>query len=83
MLTCKQTSQLVSQSLDRQLTWFELLQLKFHLLICGACQRFNRQLHLIRLVLNRKAKQIEEDSTINLPLEAKARIERELEKVSK
>lgn len=83
MLTCKQASKLVSQSLDRRLTWVEVLQLKLHLLICRACQQFNRQLHLLRLAFSHKVKHIEDDHTIHLPLEAKARIKLELKKASK
>lgn len=79
MLTCKQASQLISQSLDHPLSWSERMQLKLHLFICGACNRFNQQLHLLRAALQRIRNQIENDSTIQLPLDAKARIEREIE----
>lgn len=78
MLTCKQASQLVSNALDRPLTWSERLQLKLHLLICNACRRFNQQLQLLRTVLQRTRNQIENDSSIQLPSEARTRIEREI-----
>lgn len=79
MLTCKQASKLISQSLDHPLSWSERMQLKLHLLICGACNRFNQQLYLLRAALQRIRNQIENDRTIQLPLSAKARIEREIE----
>jgi hypothetical protein len=43
MLTCKQASALVSQSLDRRLPWRQRAALRLHLLLCDACRRFKRQ----------------------------------------
>lgn len=79
MLTCKQASQLISQSLDQPLSWSQRLQLKMHLLLCGACNRFRQQLFLLRAALQKMRNQIESDDTIQLPLEARTRIEREIE----
>jgi len=74
MLTCKQASKLVSQSLDRPLTWSEKLQLKLHLLICDPCTQFKRQLNMLRTALRRIRNDIEHDSSIKLPLDVKNRI---------
>ncbi len=74
MLKCKQASQLISQSLDRPLSWFDRVQLRFHLFICDACNSFNRQLNQLRAAVQRITQHTENDSTIQLPLEAKARI---------
>lgn len=74
MLTCKQASKLVSQSLDRPLTWSEKLQLKLHLLICNPCTQFKRQLNMLRTALRRIRNDIEHDSSIKLPLDVKNRI---------
>lgn len=79
MLTCKQASKLISQSLDHPLSWSERMQLKLHLFICGACNRFNQQLHLLRSLLQRMRNQTENDHTIQLSLDAKTRIERVIE----
>jgi hypothetical protein len=79
MLNCKQTSQLVSQSLDRRLTWKERLAVRLHLLICKYCARFNRQLLAMRAGLQRHSQAIEDDSNIQLPADAKARIAKVLE----
>jgi hypothetical protein len=48
MLNCKQTSVLVSQSLDRPLTWRERWAVRLHLLICVYCRRFTQQLKWIQ-----------------------------------
>lgn len=51
MLSCKESTQLISESLDRPLNWREQLALKFHLMICVGCRRFGRQQKLIRRAL--------------------------------
>lgn len=74
MLTCKQASQLISQSLDRPLSLADRIKLRFHLFICDACTRFNQQLKQLRTAMQKLRGNIENDSTIQLPLEAKTRI---------
>ena len=44
MLSCKETSLLVSQALDRKLTWSERVGVRLHLWICAQCRRYERQL---------------------------------------
>jgi Putative zinc-finger len=41
--SCKEVTELVSQSLDRRLSLREWMQLRMHLLMCDACSRFKRQ----------------------------------------
>jgi len=74
MLTCKQASQIISQSLDKPLSWSDRLKLKFHLIICAACNRFNQQLHWLNTAVKRLIQATENDDTIQLSLEAKARM---------
>jgi hypothetical protein len=74
MLNCKEATQLISQSLDQPLTWSNRLKLKFHLLLCDACTRFNQQLHQLRHLLTNMIRQTENDSSIHLSEEAKSRI---------
>jgi predicted anti-sigma-YlaC factor YlaD len=74
MLTCKQASQLISQSLDRPLSLSGRVKLKFHLFICDACTRFNKQMGQLRTAVHRMRQDTENDSTIELPADAKARI---------
>jgi hypothetical protein len=47
MLTCKDASQLMSQSFDRRLGLMERAGLRFHLLICKSCQVAYRQLDFL------------------------------------
>ncbi|MCZ6618876.1 MAG: zf-HC2 domain-containing protein [Gammaproteobacteria bacterium] len=48
MLTCKEISQLASESLDRTLTLRERFTLKIHLFRCDMCSRYVRQLKFLR-----------------------------------
>jgi predicted anti-sigma-YlaC factor YlaD len=48
MLTCKEITQLVSDGLDRNLTFLERSLVRFHLLYCVACRRYRRQIRFLR-----------------------------------
>ncbi|HEY0268306.1 MAG TPA: zf-HC2 domain-containing protein [Methyloradius sp.] len=74
MLSCKEASRLISQSLDRQLTVRERLSLRFHLLLCDMCTAFRRQLGVIRLAVRRYKTQIENNENIRLSEDARLRI---------
>lgn len=74
MLSCKQASKLISQSLDRPLTWSEKIQLRLHLFMCNPCTQFKRQLNMLRTAMQWIRNGIEHDSTIKLPLDVKDRI---------
>jgi predicted anti-sigma-YlaC factor YlaD len=74
MLTCKQASQVISKSLDSPLSRSDRIELKFHLFMCNACKRFNHQLRLLSSTVQRIRLNTENDSSIQLPLDAKARI---------
>ena len=62
MLTCQETSHLVSENQDRPLRWFEAMGLRLHLLMCSSCRRFENQIALMRRVL-RQSGLASEDST--------------------
>lgn len=74
MLSCKQASQLLSQSLDRKLMRRELIGLRLHLMLCSMCRRFGRQIIGMRKMVRRLRQQIEHDETVKLSTEAKQRI---------
>lgn len=50
MLNCKQSSELLSQALDRPITVREKLAIRLHLLICDGCRNFDKQLTFMRKV---------------------------------
>ena len=78
MLNCKQTSQLISQSLDRPLTLRERFELKLHLIICKYCRQFSQHLQTLRVAINTMVSSIENNDNIKMPIDAKARISEKL-----
>lgn len=74
MLNCKQASQIVSQSLDRNLTLRERFALRLHLLICVYCKRFSQQMQTIRVAIKQMTSSTENDHKIEMPSAAKKRI---------
>ena len=48
-LNCEQASRLLSEDQDVELYWWERLGLRVHLLYCGYCKRYQKQLGLLRL----------------------------------
>jgi Putative zinc-finger len=74
MLSCKQASQLISQSLDRQLSRRERFALRMHLWICKYCRRFSQQIKIIRVAITQHVNDIEHDSQIRLSDVAKRNI---------
>lgn len=45
--SCKETAGLVSQSLDGKLPWLDRLGMRYHLLICNVCRRYEKQIRWI------------------------------------
>jgi hypothetical protein len=74
MLNCKQVSQIISQSLDRNLTLRERFALRVHLLICAYCKRFSQQMQTMRVAIKQMTFSIENDDKIEMPSAAKRRI---------
>lgn len=46
--TCREVHRLVSEGMDRDLTLVERTRMRLHLMVCGACTRFNRQMDTLR-----------------------------------
>lgn len=80
MLTCKDASQLMSQSFDRPLSLWERAGLRFHLLICKSCQIAYRQLDFLRVLCRRIATRPDDVSSVipGLSAGAQERILKEL-----
>jgi hypothetical protein len=74
MLSCKEASRLISQSLDRPLTVRERLGLRFHLFFCDMCTAFKRQLGVISAAVKQYKTQIENNDSMRLSEEARVRI---------
>ena len=43
---CKQVAEQVSENIDQPLTGTRWLKMKFHLLMCAYCRRYNKQIQI-------------------------------------
>ena len=50
-LSCKEASRLISQGMDRRLSFPERIAVRLHVGICDACTRFTRQVEFLRRAL--------------------------------
>ena len=48
IISCRETTRLVSQGLDRELAFGERVALRVHLVICLGCRRAGRQMAFLR-----------------------------------
>ena len=55
MLSCKEVTRIVSQGLDRNLSFSERVRLRVHLGICDGCTNFRDQMALLREAMARLA----------------------------
>jgi hypothetical protein len=46
--TCREVHRLVSEGMDRELSFVERARMRIHLVVCTACTRFNSQMGFIR-----------------------------------
>lgn len=53
MKTCKDISGLLSESMDRPLTWRERWAVRLHLSMCRHCSRFQNHLHFLHKAAGR------------------------------
>ena len=53
LLSCKETTRLLSQGEDRKLAFGERVTLRLHLAICNGCRNVSRQFEFLRLAVKR------------------------------
>ncbi len=77
MLRCREISKLVSESMERKLSFREWLELRMHLVMCSVCNGFAKQVRFLRLAARRGAQRFHDsqtDAEVKLSPEARARI---------
>ena len=79
LMSCKHASRLISQSLDRPLSWRERFSLRLHLSLCDMCTRFQRHLHVLRTAVRQLTDKVEQDDSLQLPQQARQRIAQALD----
>ncbi|HDT5863345.1 TPA: zf-HC2 domain-containing protein [Aeromonas hydrophila subsp. hydrophila] len=50
MMNCLQATRLLSEAMDRPLTWQEQARLKVHLGMCRGCRQFSQQMPVLRRI---------------------------------
>lgn len=53
LLSCKETTRLLSQGADRDLGFGERVALRLHLAICDGCRNVNAQFKFLRVAVQR------------------------------
>jgi hypothetical protein len=48
MKSCQEITRMISDGMDRDLDWAAQLGIRAHLLMCGSCSEFARQLQALR-----------------------------------
>lgn len=61
MLMCKQVSHLVSEAMDRPLSFRERVGVRTHLLMCHGCRHFAAQVKFLREALRRQPDPLADD----------------------
>lgn len=81
MLSCKEVSNLVSESLDRKLSFWQRMRVWMHLRMCRLCARFRKQTLFIKEAARRYLRAVENtdsEASPGLSPEARERIKRSL-----
>jgi hypothetical protein len=75
MPDCRETSRLVSESMDHRLPFFKRLMIRLHLRMCKYCHRFEQHLVHMRAISRHVNRHIETlDPNVSLSPEARERI---------
>lgn len=74
MRSCRHATRLISDDLDRPLSWFERACLSIHLLGCRPCRRFRRAIGWLHEIMAAPP------ADGRLPADARDRIQRALER---
>lgn len=83
MLSCKEVTSIVSQSLDRKLPLRQFMAVRIHLMMCKFCSRYRKQLLFLRGVAGQYSlhnERLWDAIPVTLSWEARGRIRHMLSK---
>lgn len=82
LLECQEVSKLITHSMDEPLTLRQRLLVRWHLLVCRYCRRFQKQVFWLRKILRSKSEMMTEKKVSNVGLSngAKERIKEALKR---
>ncbi len=52
MLTCREVTKLVSESMESRLSWRKRVGMRIHFMMCVSCSRYRQQIILIRELIH-------------------------------
>ena len=81
-LRCREAAALLSAAEDGELSRMDRWALRGHLLICGPCRRYRRQLHKLARIIDAAMKRLEADGRlpgVGLSDEARQRLRKLIE----
>lgn len=78
-LRCEQSTRIVSESLDRELSAVERWSVRLHYISCWSCRRFGKQIRQMRDVMTQHPGKLRE---LELSAEAMKRIEQAINRTS-
>lgn len=79
MSPCVTATRLASEALDRPLTARERFSLRLHLVVCGICRRYRKQINFLHEILHHHPEILSRPATTQLSPAARDRIRRALE----
>ncbi len=77
-LRCEEADRLMSDSLDRQLSWSERMALRGHVAVCRGCRRARRQLLILQQAMRKSLDVADAAGDEMLSSEARDRIRQAL-----
>ena len=66
MISCPEATRLSSERLDRKLEGWEMARYRFHLMICGLCRRYGKQMETLHTMVHGRGEELAE--SLNDPL---------------
>lgn len=86
MLNCRKVSQLISESIDRDLSWLTRIRLRVHFAMCRVCHQLQKTMVQIHQASRTHARDIESAnvaSDLKLSESARRRIQSRLDSVGR
>ena len=74
MMTCREASTLVSSGSLSAATWRERLAVRLHLLMCGSCRAFKRQMDLLGAAARKAGRALDDDAPPDLEARLKDKL---------
>jgi len=81
--TCKHAARLQSEALDHPLTLSQRAGLRLHLMLCGWCRRYGKQIRFLREAAHEHEDELSDPTVPALSQEARDRLKRKLESSGK